>query len=134
MNCRPRLVALWVLVAAAGGIPAFAEEPQEANPPLTDVGDLWRRFRHREVNQESNSSHPEKPSFLLTPSLGSKPSTGFSLGFNGNTTFVLGEPRTTQVSSISGGFKFSQKKQSLGSAKVAAFTNGDRWSIQADAR
>lgn len=71
---------------------------------------------------------------MVTPSIGSKPSTGLSGGFTGNTTFLLGDPGTTHPSSLSGGFKFSQKKQTLGTVRFAAFTDGDRWFVQADAR
>ena len=75
-----------------------------------------------------------QPFLVIAPSIGSKPSTGLTRGFSGNMAFFRGDPETTHISSISGGFKLSQKKQTLGGLKFAMFTQDDRWFIQGDAR
>jgi outer membrane protein assembly factor BamA len=48
--------------------------------------------------------------------------------------FFRGNPQSTHISSMSGGFKVSQKKQTIGGMKLAMFTNDDRWFVQGDAR
>ena len=91
-----------------------------------DIGDLW----HLALHQETPATQFAKKFFVVAPSIGSKPSTGLNAGFSGNLAFFRGDPRTTHISSLSGGLKVSQKKQTLGGVRFATFTEGDRWFIQ----
>jgi hypothetical protein len=95
-----------------------------------DVGDLWRMARHKEAQDEDE----RKKFVVFSPSIGSKPSTGFNAGFSGNVAFFKGDPRTTHISSLSGGLKVSQKGQTLSGVRLATFTKDDRWFIQSDNR
>lgn len=98
--------------------------------PQMDIGDLWRLARHRDA---SAIADPHR--FLVfAPSIGSKPSTGINGGFAGNVAFFNGDPETTPISSISGGIKVSQKKQTLSGVKLAVFFDDDRWFVQGDNR
>src|SRR5262249_26111100 len=75
-----------------------------------------------------------RPFLVFAPSIGSKPSTGFNGGFNANMAFFRGDPATTHISTIAGGFKVSQKGQTLSRVKLAMFPASDRWFIQSDTR
>jgi outer membrane protein assembly factor BamA len=65
---------------------------------------------------------------------GSKPSTGLSVGVNGNIAFFGGDEKTTHISSVSGGLRVSQKKQVLSGVRFSMFTADDHWFIQGDNR
>ena len=123
--------------------PARGDENSTPAPPpapaTTDAGDLWRRVRHgapSDDDQEQPSAAVEsrKPFFVVAPSIGSKPSTGVNGGVAGNIAFVDGDPRTTHISSMSGGVKVSQMGQTLSGVKLAMFTPDDHWFIQGDNR
>jgi len=123
--------------------PARGDENSTPAPPpapaTTDAGDLWRRVRHgapSDDDQEQPSAAVEsrKPFFVVAPSIGSKPSTGVNGGVAGNIAFVDGDPRTTHISSMSGGVKVSQLGQTLSGLKLAMFTPDDHWFIQGDNR
>jgi len=134
----PALILCLVLMGLAATSPVRAEEPAAAGatpPQTTDVGDLWRLVRHRDsASGPSGSTESQKRFFVVAPSIGSKPSTGLTAGFSGNMAFFRGDPQSTHISSMSGGFKVSQKKQTIGGLKLAMFTNDDRWFVQGDAR
>ncbi len=126
------------LLAACAAMPARAEEGSNAaSPPgqSMDVGDVWRMVRHKtnDTAQASASTRSER-FVVVTPSIGSKPSTGISAGFSGNMAFFHGDPHDTHISSISGGLKVSQKGQALSGFKLAMFTSNDRWFVQGDNR
>jgi hypothetical protein len=126
------------LTVMAAGTSAGADESGAAEDPsqqTTDVGDLWRLVRGKDsASDVSKGSESHKPFFVIAPSIGSKPSTGLTGGFSGNMAFFRGDPQRTHISSMSGGFKISQKKQTLGGVKLAMFTEDDRWFVQGDAR
>jgi hypothetical protein len=98
----------------------------------TDVGDLWREVRHHQSTPGSAEAH--KNYFVFAPSIGSKPSTGLNAGFSGNMAFYSGDPKTTRISTLSGGVKVSQKGQTLTGSRLAVFTNDDKWFILGDNR
>src|SRR5258706_11831255 len=104
-----------IVVLAAGG-PAAAQDRPDAGvpadpPPTMDVGDLWHKVRRQEFSAPDDTLTPNTRYLVFAPNIGSKPSTGFSGGFSWNTAFFSGDPSTTHISSINGGFKLSQKKQ-----------------------
>lgn len=101
-----------------------------------DVGDLWSLARHRSLTQSSEpaiGSH-DKRYLVITPSVGSKPSTGFNGGFSGNIAFFRGDQQTTHISSISFGAKLSQKGQTTSGIRLGMFTSDDQWFLQSDNR
>jgi hypothetical protein len=112
-----------------------ADAPAAPAAATRDVGDLWRTIRHKDTVALDPGASAGKPFMVIAPSIGSKPSTGFSGGFSGNMAFFRGgDEEATHISSISGGFKLSQKKQLLIGAKLSMFTAGDRWFVQGDTR
>jgi hypothetical protein len=135
-----RVCAALVLITGLAAEPTRAAEPArppDAAPVTTDVGDIWRLLRHKAFDDlDSGGKDPDarRRFLVVAPSIGSKPSTGFTGGFSGNMAFFSGEPATTHISSLTGGFKISQEKQLLGGARLAMFTGSDRWFIQADTR
>jgi outer membrane protein assembly factor BamA len=91
-------------------------------------------LRHHVLSDADTRRQSQKRFLVVAPSIGSKPSTGLTVGFSSNMAFFRGDSDTTHISSISGGFKVSQKQQVLGGVKLAMFTDDDRWFIQGDGR
>lgn len=138
---RPACSILFVLLgllAAAPGAAQDREEPADARerrPPAgtTDLPDLWRHLKGQEA-PEADTSEPDRRALVVAPALGARPSTGLTLGINGNAGFFRGDPATTHISSLVGGFRVSQKKQVLSNVRFSVFTDNDRWFLQGDNR
>ncbi|HZT77465.1 MAG TPA: BamA/TamA family outer membrane protein [Vicinamibacterales bacterium] len=109
-----------------------------ATPPATlDVGDLWRAVRHKDLDNPERRIAPPSAGqrfFVAAPTVGSKPTTGFTAGLNGNMAFFSADPAATHISSISAGFRVSQFGQVLSGARFAVFTPHDDWFVQGDNR
>jgi len=73
--------------------PVWADDDAPTTQPSaeTDVGDLWRRLRDKDPPAEDGG----RKFLVLTPSIGSKPSTGLSAGFASHMAFFLGDPGTS---------------------------------------
>jgi hypothetical protein len=132
-----RRIVLPLALVAFTTLPAGADDsPNRSDkiPPTIDVGDLWRLARHKEAPSEQGDPSGTERFFVAAPSIGSKPSTGISGGLSGNVAFYAGDAQTTRISSMAGGFKFTQKGQALAGVKLAVFTDDDRWFLQGDNR
>jgi hypothetical protein len=120
------------------GVPARADDrPAEAAEPSPqmDVGDLWRMLRHKDAPAGDAPAEDGREEFVFfAPSIGSKPSTGFSGGVASTVAFFLGDPATTHISTLIGGVRVSTKKQALGNVRFSTFSNNDRWFFQGDNR
>lgn len=103
-----------------------------AVPHTIDIGDLWREVRHRAVAPDVVPTLDHRHFLVVAPTIGSRPSTGFSGGVNGNMAFFRGDPGTTHISSVTGGVRVSQKKQVLSGFRFSMFTADDRWFLQGD--
>jgi hypothetical protein len=143
---------LWVVLLAVAAAPARAQDqpdtqPREADPaasglfqPTLDAGDLWHVLRHGRADPLAGDPGASAPApvrdhfFVAAPTIASKPSTGLSVGLNSNLAFFSGDEKTTHISSISGGLRFSQKQQVLSGIRFGVFTADDRWFIQGDNR
>ena len=111
--------------------PAPSEQPPADQTRTLDIGDLLHLVRH----QDAQPSAPDSKRFLVaTPSIGSKPSTGFTAGFSSNMAFYAGERDTTHLSTVSAGAKFSQLGQTTTGIRLNIFTPDDRWVLQSDDR
>ena len=138
-----------LLVLAA--VPLRAQDQADATPretrpatglfqPTLDAGDLWHVLRHGRADPLAGDPGAATPTpsrnhfFVAAPTIASKPSTGLSVGLNTNLAFFSGDEKTTHISSISGGARFSQKKQVLSGVRFNVFTPDDRWFIQGDNR
>lgn len=141
---RPVVLSLAIVaLTAVPSLPAQAEDPRASPDPQSesaatmDVGDLWRSIRHKgDADSDPPAPAPDpKPRFLVvTPTIGSKPSTGLTGGFSGSMAFFSGDPQDTHISSVSGNFRVSQKGQKIAGLKFAIFTDNDRWFLQGDHR
>jgi len=108
-----RSTCLWLAVVAAVPAPLLAQE-QKVPTATLDVADLWRDLRHRDDAPDETPPTNEHRRFLVVaPTIGSKPATGLTGGLNGNMAFFRGDPKTTRISTVQGGFRVSQKKQVL---------------------
>jgi outer membrane protein assembly factor BamA len=134
-----RLVFCGCLAVVAAGGAASAQDGADSSDSArstaaTDVGDLWHKVRPPGFPADDAAVASHRPYLVFAPSVGSKPSTGLSGGFSGNTAFFTGDPASTRISSLSGGLKATQKRQVMFGVRLAAFTDHDRWFIQADGR
>jgi outer membrane protein assembly factor BamA len=132
----PCSFAVLLLVAAPARTSAQdSSDGSPAPPALVDVGDLLRHVRHQDTSADDGySAAPAKRFFVVAPTVTSKPSTGLTLGLSGNMAFVDGDPKTTHISSVSGGVRVTEKQQTLSGARLSMFTSDDRWYVQADGR
>jgi hypothetical protein len=137
-----RLACLCVAALLLAG-PALAQDEDDTVPeqldtqavdlaPHTqvDIGDLWHMLLH----QEPMPNEARRRFMVVAPTIGSKPSTGLTLGLNGNMAFFLGDPTNTHISSISGGARVSQNHQTLTGFRFSTFTTQDRYFFQGDNR
>jgi hypothetical protein len=139
----PNRLACFCVAALLLAGPALAQEEDDAPPdepdthtvdlaPHTqvDIGDLWHMLLH----QEPMENAARRRFMVVAPTIGSKPSTGLTLGLNGNMAFFLGDPANTHISSISGGARVSQNHQTLTGFRFSTFTTQDRYFFQGDNR
>jgi hypothetical protein len=140
-----KFLCLSVVVCALALGPATARAQEQPDRPAVfqptiDAGDLWHFLRHDRADPLAGDPGGNLPTptrehfFVAAPTIGSKPSTGLSAGLNSNLAFYAGDEMTTHISSISGGVRFSQKKQVLSGIRFSMFTADDRWFISGDNR
>src|SRR5512133_768329 len=120
-----RFLLASVVVGALGVVPAAAQDRPVAPvavPAYTfDVGDLWHLVRHQPAVQDADGGG--RRFLVFAPSIGSKPSTGLSLGLSGNMAFYKGgDAAATHISTLSGGVKITQKRQLTFGSRLALFT------------
>jgi outer membrane protein assembly factor BamA len=140
--------ACLVLALAAGGSTSvFAQSqdspsPAQATPAGTSAGGQYDLFDLlRRVFRKTPSAAAalkvwdfEKPMVAIMPTVGSKPSTGITLGVMGNVAKYFGDPETTHISSAIVGLSVSAKKQTSINARYSASSRGDRLRIEGDNR
>ena len=86
---------------------AMAQVPVEAT---LDIGDLWRKLWGRPAPTFMDPAiSARKSAFVVAPIIGSKPSTGLSLGVASNITFFRGDPLTTHLSSGYAAIRFTEE-------------------------
>ena len=118
--------------------PAAAEQTAAARPAdeTTDLSDLWRRLRHKDEPVPVDlAAEPTKDRFLVfAPTFGSKPSTGLTVGLNGNMAFFRGDSPSARLSTVAGGIRVSQKEQVLANLRYALFGRDEGWYFDGDNR
>jgi hypothetical protein len=145
-------VCLWLGLLLATVSPVSAQDQEDAPrreahsaisglfQPTLDAGDLWHVLRHGRADPLAGDPGASAPTparnhfFVAAPTVASKPSTGLSIGLNSNLAFFSGDEKTTHISSVSGGVRFSQKKQVLSGIRFNIFTPDDHWFLQGDNR
>jgi hypothetical protein len=134
LRCLPIAAAVSLLLLAAR--PSSAQAP--ASPTTTsevrelDISDIWRAIRKKPA--PAVSDEPPRRILVVAPVIGAKPDTGFLFGAAGNLAFYRGDPKTTNLSTSVLSLTFSTKKQTLGSAKFAAYGKDNRWLVEGDNR
>ena len=104
---------------------------------MLDIGDVWHKIRHKDQSGLPDGApqpRPEGRFLVFAPTIGSRPATGFTLGLNGNMAFFRGDSASTHLSTLSGGFRVSQKKQVLSNLRYAVFGLDDVWYFDGDNR
>jgi hypothetical protein len=109
---------------------ASSQGAPHAQTRTMDIGDVLHQVFRRDAAPAAPD--PAKKYFVATPSIGSKPSTGFSAGFSSNLAFYSGD--NSHLSSMSAGMKVTQKKQVSSGVRLNIFTPDDRWVLQSDNR
>jgi outer membrane protein assembly factor BamA len=140
----PLLLALLAAASLIAGGTAHGQDSDDTDDRVTqvwpsqDVTDLWHKFRPKDPIAEPDTAAPsddQRRFFVIAPAIGSRPSTGLTLGVNGNLAFFQGgDSQTTHISTVVGGFRVSQKKQVLSNVRFSVFTKDDRWFLQGDNR
>jgi outer membrane protein assembly factor BamA len=136
------MLCFWAGIGALAPSPVqaqdAADDPAAVQPgPTLDVADLWHRFRHKDEPAPAapdTQTDPQRRFLVMVPGIGARPSTGVTLGVNGNMAFFRGDAHSTHISSMVGGFRVSQKMQVLSNVRFAIFTENDRWFLQGDNR
>jgi len=137
------MLCFWAGIGALAPSPVQAQDTADDPTPIVqpgptlDVADLWHRFRHKDEAGQADGDTPADPQrrfLVVVPAIGARPSTGVTLGLNGNVAFFRGDAGSTHISSMVGGFRVSQKKQVLSNVRFAVFTENDRWFLQGDNR
>jgi outer membrane protein assembly factor BamA len=135
-----------VLALATAGFAQVAAVPQEpAAQPATaqtaeaqeqDVFDLIKRLLHKipAASAKAEQWDYRKLIVAIMPSVGYKPSTGFTIGASGNIAVFFGDPKTTHISSAVMGLSVSSKKQTSINLKFLASGPNDRVRFEGDNR
>ena len=138
------LMAMSLTTGAAA--PAFAQDPaaQPAEaaplPPPQDVFDLLRRIRGKAPPPSPSGSPPadtwdyHKPMLTIMPTIGAKPSTGFTFGAASAVAVYFGDPATTPISSAVVSASVSTKEQIVFGAKFGASMPDDELRFEGDNR
>jgi len=124
--CRHvRVIGLWI-VCVAMAAPCPGQE--------TDVTDLIRKVMGRPPTEAPAPGERRPVVFTITPTIGSKPSTGLTIGALASFDFFRGDPATTGISTTIVGFSYSVKKQVNLVARLNVFSNANRFLFQGDNR
>jgi hypothetical protein len=116
------LAIFWVAMA----VPCAGQE--------TDVTDLIRQVLKKPPTPPPAPDDFRRIVFTITPTIGSKPSTGLTFGALASVDFFRGDPATTGISTTVMGFTYSVKKQVSLVARLTVFTNANRFFFQGDNR
>jgi outer membrane protein assembly factor BamA len=113
--------------------PATAQTAEEQEQ---DVFDLIKRLLHKipPVSAKAEQWDYRKLIVAIMPSVGYKPSTGFTIGASGNIAVFFGDPKTTHISSAVMGLSVSAKKQTSINLKFIASGPNDRLRFEGDNR
>ena len=128
-------MSMWLATGAAA--PAAAQEPA-AQPAAAapaeapeDVFDLLRRIRGKAPPPPpsgpapADAWDPRKRMLTIMPTIGAKPSTGFTFGAASSVAVYYGDPATTPISSAVVSASVSTKEQIVFGAKFGASTAND---------
>lgn len=90
----------------------------------------------KELKKLKKQEPPRKGSVYFTPLpvISNNPSFGFMYGVATNTSFYLGDPATTKISSMFAGLTLTTKKQTLFTAKATVFSENNDYKLDVDWR
>ena len=144
---RVAAASLWLaalaLGAAAGTAHAQAAEDvtprTPAQPPpdtQVDLFDVARRLLRKTPQGQAiqQAWDPRKLMLAVLPTVGYKPSTGFTIGATSNLAKYFGDPETTRISSAVVGLSFSTKKQTSFTMRFGVSGKDNRWRLDGDNR
>ena len=144
---RVAAASLWLaalaLGAAAGTARAQAAEDvppgTPAQPPpdtQVDLFDVARRLLKKTPQGQAvqQAWDPRKLMLAVLPTVGYKPSTGFTIGATSNLAKYFGDPETTRISSAVVGLSFSTKKQTSFTMRFGLSGKDNRWRLDGDNR
>ncbi len=130
---------LFIVAVLMFGIQGFSQEPSEIHLPQSTVTHIdlieviGRAFnKNKPARSDSLIEGVKYLSFL--PIIGYGPANGFILGAAVSVTDVLGDKRTTKLSSALMGLTVTSQQQVLLSARSAIYLPGDKWFFPGDFR
>jgi len=102
-----------------------------AEPPLMDVWDQLREWRHKPPPPEDDKTK-RRLAVTAIPLISAKPPQGLRLGAGASLEFPLGDPAVTRISSINTGGFISVHKQVGVSITPTIFGGENRWQLVGD--
>jgi hypothetical protein len=119
---------------APGGPPATVQTGQPDPSTQIDIPDVIRMLRRKPPPAPAPDGEQRGMMLAITPTLGSKPSSGLIVGVLANAAFYRGDPADTGISSATLRLQVTTKKQALVTGLLNMFTSRDRFIIQGDNR
>jgi len=123
--------------SAQGSAPAPPSAATQTLPDQqTDVFDVARRILGKTPPDPASAPAWDYRKLMLAilPTVGYKPSTGFTIGATSNLAKFFGDPKTTTISSAVIGFSVSAKKQTSLTLRFGASGKDNRWRLDGDNR
>jgi len=124
LNMKKLLLSFFITIIAISG---FSQEKDS----LKSRKQLRKELRDKKVNEE-----PHNGSYYITPLpvIGQNPAWGFMYGAAVSTSWYMGDPSNTNISSVLVGATLTTKDQFLGTIKGIAYFNENKWKLDIDWR
>jgi hypothetical protein len=131
------IVGLFILLLVHE--PGFGQDKKAIPDSLhlvtqTDIFDIIRKWTGKPVKLSVDSLQIGIENLSLLPIVGYSPANGFVVGAAVSVTKLLGNPKTTQLSSALLNASFTTKKQILLNLRFDVFLPDNKWSISGDNR
>ncbi len=133
------LLILGLFIVLLADTPGFSQDKNAIPDSLhlvnqIDIFDLIRKWTGKPAKLTGDSVQVGVKNLSLLPIVGYSPANGFVVGAAVSVTKLLGNPKTTQLSSALLNASFTTKKQILLNLRFDVFTPDNKWSISGDNR
>ncbi len=114
---------------------ALAQQDSTAHQDYYDKTDLRKVIGgKKKANEATPLPEQGKLMSFIVPAVGSNPSLGAFYGLAATGAMFVGDPETTNISSLSASALFTTKNQFIASLKGTIMTSGNSWEILTDIR
>jgi outer membrane protein assembly factor BamA len=127
-----------VLILVMVSCTCYAQETTKRDSVPTvheiDIFDVIRKWSGKPHKPKVDTPRQGVSNVSLLPILGYSPANGFLIGAAISATRFIGDPKTTQMSTVLTNLSFTSKGQTLINLKFDLFTPGNKWYISGDNR